>query len=305
MNEGAVRSDARLEWDNPEFQKRDWGEGDWLHEPDKVQFACEGYRGLALRSRHGAWCGYIGILPGHPAYGYSYQGYSQLVADIIQAQSMENMTNWGKKGYPKTEHGFPDVELNPEEPPLTPLGQQILGIRVHGGLTYSGSPSRVDEGTWHYIQEQFDHAEERARQYPIGDAAMWLQKWTPAKNDFEKFKEICRATCICFEPTDDDVWLFGFDCAHAGDKMPAVEATLRFIKPGWEASDYMKEDVCRNLQYVEKECLNLAIQLKAPRGNGGVNGTNRHATRDKAGNSREEAKGSQSSVPASRQGISV
>lgn len=49
-----------------------WSEdGEWHSEPDKVQWIdrrtdldC-----LAVRSHSGAWCGYVGVPPGHPCHG--------------------------------------------------------------------------------------------------------------------------------------------------------------------------------------------------------------------------------------------
>lgn len=70
---------------------------------------------------------------------------------------------------------------------------------------------------------------------------------------------------ICHIPGNgepDDVWWFGFDCAHAGDVSPAIDATLREIGSprreivGWEQH-------YRDMAYVEAEVASLAAQLKA------------------------------------------
>ena len=60
---------------------------------------------------------------------------------------------------------------------------------------------------------------------------------------------------ICHVPLPgepDDVWWFGFDCGHAYDLIP------RFPVHGLH-----REEVYRDLAYVEKECAKLARQLAA------------------------------------------
>ena len=51
-----------------------WVEGEWDNEPDKIQwqdpitkFPC-----LIVRNGAGAWCGYVGVPQGHPAYEIDY-----------------------------------------------------------------------------------------------------------------------------------------------------------------------------------------------------------------------------------------
>ena len=49
-----------------------WGEGPWLDEPEKVQWAdpATGLPCLARRNvRMGQWCGYVGVAEGHPLFG--------------------------------------------------------------------------------------------------------------------------------------------------------------------------------------------------------------------------------------------
>lgn len=55
-------------------------------------------------------------------------------------------------------------------------------------------------------------------------------------------------------------WWFGFDCAHAGDFVPAIarlRLDFRFNAPDPMPGTY------RNMVYVAKECASLAGQLKA------------------------------------------
>lgn len=63
---------------------------------------------------------------------------------------------------------------------------------------------------------------------------------------------------ICHRPDPgepDDVWWFGFDCAHAFDRTPASE---RFV-----GIHRIESDRYRNVAYVEAQCADLARQLKA------------------------------------------
>lgn len=47
-----------------------WLPGRWDEEPDRVEFRHAGLPCLLVRSASmGAWCGYVGVPPGHPAYG--------------------------------------------------------------------------------------------------------------------------------------------------------------------------------------------------------------------------------------------
>lgn len=44
-----------------------------MDEPDKVEFKTRaGLPGLCVRASSGAWCGYVGLPPGHPLHGKTY-----------------------------------------------------------------------------------------------------------------------------------------------------------------------------------------------------------------------------------------
>lgn len=56
------------------IDKSDWPEGPWHHEPDKVQWVDEatGLPCLVVRNVMGAWCGYVGVPPGHAWHGVGF-----------------------------------------------------------------------------------------------------------------------------------------------------------------------------------------------------------------------------------------
>lgn len=79
---------------------------------------------------------------------------------------------------------------------------------------------------------------------------------------------------FALEPGDPDYWLFGFDCAHAGDYCPGFEAQTRRLYSPAEWARHQK--ICgmgartgwgttieyRSIDYVRGECEELALQLR-------------------------------------------
>lgn len=66
-----IRRNERLP-DDPERERASWGEGPWQTEPDLVEWRHRFFPGLpllAVRGAVGAWCGYVGVPPGHPLHG--------------------------------------------------------------------------------------------------------------------------------------------------------------------------------------------------------------------------------------------
>lgn len=86
-------------------ERAKWGEGPWLTEPDKIHWIDEatGLDCLMHRNSGGAWCGYVGVVEGHPHFGIGYSGCSLPV---------------------KCEESFCDHAID-------------CAIDVHGGLTYA------------------------------------------------------------------------------------------------------------------------------------------------------------------------
>lgn len=69
--------------------KSEWGQGEWTHEPDKVQWVdgATGLDCLAVRqARLGHWCGYVGVPPEHPFHG---KGYSECDDDFNYTVDVE------------------------------------------------------------------------------------------------------------------------------------------------------------------------------------------------------------------------
>lgn len=54
--------------------REEWGDGPWQTEPDRIEWRHEpsGYPLLLARGYTGAWCGYVGLPPGHAFYGKSH-----------------------------------------------------------------------------------------------------------------------------------------------------------------------------------------------------------------------------------------
>jgi hypothetical protein len=66
------------------IDKSSWGDGEWQDEPDKIQWKDEdtGLPCLVKRTAHsGAWCGYVGVPPGHP---YFEVGYSDVPYELVE-----------------------------------------------------------------------------------------------------------------------------------------------------------------------------------------------------------------------------
>jgi hypothetical protein len=49
-----------------------WERGPWDSEDDRYEWRHGGYPCLAVRGPMGAWCGYVGLPPGHPWHGKDY-----------------------------------------------------------------------------------------------------------------------------------------------------------------------------------------------------------------------------------------
>jgi hypothetical protein len=62
-----------VETSDPDLPKARWGAGPWQSEPDRVEWRYGDAPCLLVRGPLGAWCGYVALYPGHPAYGKPYR----------------------------------------------------------------------------------------------------------------------------------------------------------------------------------------------------------------------------------------
>jgi hypothetical protein len=55
--------------------RQGWPAGPWLDEPDREEFEHKGLPCILARSPvTGAWCGYVGLAPGHPCHKKGFAG---------------------------------------------------------------------------------------------------------------------------------------------------------------------------------------------------------------------------------------
>lgn len=208
------------------IDKTAWGDGPWQDEPDKKQWRDEatGLPCLAVRGPGGHWCGYVGVGPSHPWHGKSY---SACVSPERHEPHEGDAEGWHYN--------------------CTPGGILI----AHGGITFAGGCADQSEDRWRQMQGKVAEAQQEAQRYPRGDAAQWLAEWGPVLGDYQAWRERMQATAVCHVAGDgepDNVWWFGFDCAHSGDLSP------KYAREG-------SSGIYRPLSYVEAECHDLAGQL--------------------------------------------
>ncbi len=127
----------------PEYDKSKWGGDQWKGEPDRKEWRDEatGMPCLALRNMMGAWCGYVGVAPTHPAHGLHYDGAPDDKAEAYSEAAQKRM----KIAMQLTRGGadFSDAmtkawEGMPDRPEPTEAGAALPSMKVHGGLTYAG-----------------------------------------------------------------------------------------------------------------------------------------------------------------------
>lgn len=208
--------------------KSEWAPGPWHDEPDRLEWRSPvGLPALIVRSDvTGGLCGYAGVPPEHPLYGLKYGdcGFHFKAVDC-------NRVPW-RRHYRQMREGARSLWLRYGGP--EPYGRGITGML-----------QRHDPDLRHAHTECYDHAPDSLLECHGGIT----------------YSGGCDGP-ICHTPAPgepENVWWFGFDCGHAGDVTPAMDALLRNL--GSRFRDQDRGDVYRDLAYVQAEANRLAAQL--------------------------------------------
>jgi hypothetical protein len=205
------------------YEKETWARGPWDTEPDRLEFEAEGFPCLMVRNKSGAWCGYVGVPPTHPWHGTWYGGCTKGCTP----------TPWVPP-----EERWKLVDGEPEH--TARFKREMLELEAKGGSKFWGKE-------WHDAHpkcEEFNHSPESIIHVHGGLT----------------YSEACQGV-ICHTPKPgepENVWWFGFDCAHAWDLAPGMH---KFRMEHFPEHD--REDVYRDMAYCRAEVQQLATQLKA------------------------------------------
>lgn len=76
----------------PAVDRAGWPSGPWDAEPDWIEWAARGEPRILCRmirpQSHGAWCGYVGVPPGHPWHG----GHEDALPESVHDASHRGLT---------------------------------------------------------------------------------------------------------------------------------------------------------------------------------------------------------------------
>lgn len=177
------------------LDKTSWGDGEWLHEPDKAQWQdpTTGLPCLIVRGPQNAWCGYAGVEESHPWFG----------------------KRWDKclDGCPEgDEDHWCDWEQSPQ-------GK----LEAHGGVNFSAFCADTSEAAWHRARQYAEAFRDNSGQ--VSDR--WYARYGKYTDTHEQFIRRVEVAGICHIPDEgesDHVWWFGFDCGHSGDICPGHKA---------------------------------------------------------------------------------
>lgn len=217
------------------IDKTGWGDGPWQSEPDKMQWRDEatGFACLIVRWPVGALCGYVGVPKMHQVYGLSCDG-------------------------------TPDAEHRAHSKAVREKMRSAF-------KSHEGDAAARHEAVWETLGDDWP---ERPEIVPgVGERITEINVHGGLTFSGECQKGDDPADGICHVPEHgepDDVWWFGFDCAHASDLCPQMEMHRREITdkmpPMPEAlRQYQEEhpDIYRDVPYVQAEVAELAKQIAA------------------------------------------
>lgn len=148
----------------------------------------------------------------------------------------------------------------------------VQDLKVHGGLTFSRGCADMSRARWAKWREGLFARRDEAKRFPHGETARYFKEWASALEDYDAWLAQGYASYICHVPGEgepDDVWWFGFDCAHASDFCPGyqrvTEECLRQISSIEldQPTSWGTVVEYRDVAYVTEQCQLLAKQLEA------------------------------------------
>ncbi len=143
-------------------------------------------------------------------------------------------------------------------------GDDGCELSAHGGITFSDGCADASRETWEEWRAMMLNRKAEAEKYPQGDAAEALLDHAKELEDYDAWVASNVASSICHIPgagRPDNVWWFGFDCAHSGDYSPKHDAIMSKIMPHRPFRDGTEK--YRDFAYVKREVEDLATQLFA------------------------------------------
>jgi hypothetical protein len=167
---------------------------------------------------------------------------------------------------PEEEFGKADSLLAPN-PNYCEL---IDNLSCHGGVTFTSGCHKATKEVWEKWRQKMLERKAEIEEFPFGDSANAWREDGHLVDDYKAWVADREASSICHlaEPGEPEVTWIGFDCAHAGDLSPKMEADMeriyaakgetRFKPP----HSYLPKDTYKTIEYVQGECRELAKQLK-------------------------------------------
>lgn len=140
-----------------------------------------------------------------------------------------------------------------------------IDVEVHGGLTYGDICEPIMEDEWISYRVRRETWVTESLLYPMGDAARYLRE--DRKFDTSTlagFQHYARLHSLCHPECRHALNWFGFDCAHAWDLVPGMEAMREWsrrhsilgpVPPSPFAETY------RDFDFVVEEVNKLAVEL--------------------------------------------
>ena len=208
-----------------EFTKEKWIDGPWKQEPDRIEWKHNGMNCLAQRAPvTGSWCGYVGLPKSHPLYGFFY-GECTIGCEPPRETDWEFLTKEAEE-----EGGTLRANVNRSFADLKKSRLLDNPPRCH---SYNHSPEAVLD-----VHGGITYAAS------CEDNEVICHKAAPGE--------------------DDNLWWFGFDCAHSGDLSPKMNSLHRMIPElGTNWGNWLNDwEKYRDVNYIREETNHLAGQLK-------------------------------------------